>query len=258
MTLARRVALTTDLEDHVLDGVLRIASTTLDGEVGRGDGLDRASETDAVPSARRRPRLVDLPGWHPQLLREIRTASTAGRGDLGDLAQLRGEDGDDRHGIDPGGERVAQQPQGLGRVAGDGRVGHAEARRLHLAAVVGADGVLVDDAARVVDELTARRGELRGVLAGRLEQRREGEAARRPTVRLWAEGAPKELKDLLKARRYRWSPARRTWYIDLDEAQIEIEHDYLAERIYRRPVTGLPSDRFTARDRFSYRTNPEV
>lgn len=71
------------------------------------------------------------------------------------------------------------------------------------------------------------------------------ETARKPTVRLWAEGAPKELKDLLKARRYRWSPARRTWYIDLDEAQIEIEHDYLAERIYRRPVTGLPSDRFT-------------
>ncbi len=58
------------------------------------------------------------------------------------------------------------------------------------------------------------------------------DTARKPTVRLWAEGAPRELKDLLKARRYRWSPSRRTWYIDLDEAQIVIEHDYLAERIY--------------------------
>ncbi|AWV14961.1 hypothetical protein A3862_05110 [Methylobacterium sp. XJLW] len=77
-------------------------------------------------------------------------------------------------------------------------------------------------------------------------------------MRLWAEGASRELKELLKARRYRWSPTRRTWYIDLDEEQIEIEHGYLAERIYHRPVTGLPSDRFTARDRFSVRTNPDL
>ncbi len=83
------------------------------------------------------------------------------------------------------------------------------------------------------------------------------DTARKPTVRLWAEGAPRELKDLLKARRYRWSPSLRTWYIDLDEAQIVIEHDYLAERIYHRPVAGLPTDRFTARDRFSTRTNPD-
>jgi DNA polymerase-3 subunit epsilon len=84
------------------------------------------------------------------------------------------------------------------------------------------------------------------------------ETAGKPTVRLWAEGASRELKELLKARRYRWSPTRRTWYIDLDEEQIEIEHGYLAERIYHRPVTGLPSDRFTARDRFSVRTNPDL
>lgn len=84
------------------------------------------------------------------------------------------------------------------------------------------------------------------------------DTARRPTVRLWAEGAPMQRKDLLKARHYRWSPARRTWYIDLDEAKVPLEHDYLAERIYDRPVTGLPTDRFTARDRFSCRTNPEA
>ena len=83
------------------------------------------------------------------------------------------------------------------------------------------------------------------------------ETARRPTVRLWAQGSPIETKDLLKARRYRWSGARRCWYIDLEEDQIEIERSYLSEIIFRRPCGELPVDRFTARDRFSARTNPE-
>lgn len=83
------------------------------------------------------------------------------------------------------------------------------------------------------------------------------ETARRPTVRLWAQGSPIETKDLLKSRRYRWSASRRCWYVDLDEDQISIERSFLSEAIYRRPVTDLPADRFTARDRFSIRTNPE-
>lgn len=84
------------------------------------------------------------------------------------------------------------------------------------------------------------------------------ETARRPTVRLWAQGSPIETKDLLKSRRYRWSASRRCWYIDLDEDQIEIERSFLSEAIYRRSVIDLPADRFTARDRFSIRTNPEA
>ena len=84
------------------------------------------------------------------------------------------------------------------------------------------------------------------------------ETARKPTVRLWAEGSPIETKDLLKARSYRWRQRRRSWYIDLDEAQIEIERTFLSETIFRRPVAHLPADRFTARDRFSARANPEL
>ncbi|MEH3066165.1 MAG: 3'-5' exonuclease [Methylobacterium radiotolerans] len=83
------------------------------------------------------------------------------------------------------------------------------------------------------------------------------ETARKPTVRLWAQGSPIETKELLKARRYRWSGRRRCWYIDLDEDQIEIERSFLIEAIYRRPISDLPADRFTARDRYSARTNPE-
>jgi DNA polymerase-3 subunit epsilon len=82
--------------------------------------------------------------------------------------------------------------------------------------------------------------------------------ARRPTVRLWAEGSPFETKDLLKARSYRWSQRRRSWYVDLDEGQIEIERTFLSEQVFGRPVPHLPADQFTARDRFSARANPEL
>ncbi|KZC01953.1 DNA polymerase III PolC-type [Methylobacterium radiotolerans] len=82
--------------------------------------------------------------------------------------------------------------------------------------------------------------------------------ARRPTVRLWAEGSPFETKEILKARKYRWSQSRRSWYVDLDEAQIEIERTFLSEQVFGRPVPDLPSNQFTARDRFSARANPEL
>ncbi|MHB2209707.1 3'-5' exonuclease [Methylobacterium sp. CM6257] len=82
--------------------------------------------------------------------------------------------------------------------------------------------------------------------------------ARRPTVRLWAEGSPFETKEILKARSYRWSQRRRSWSIDLDEAQIEIERTFLSEQVFGRPVPDLPADQFTARDRFSARANPEL
>lgn len=81
--------------------------------------------------------------------------------------------------------------------------------------------------------------------------------ARRPTVRLWAEGSPFEMKEILKARSYRWSQRRRSWYVDLDEAQIDIERTFLSEQVFGRPVPDLPADQFTARDRFSTRSNPE-
>lgn len=84
------------------------------------------------------------------------------------------------------------------------------------------------------------------------------ETARKPTVRLWAHGSPIETKDVLKARRYRWSGRRRCWYIDLEEEQVESERAFLSQEIFHKSVTDLPTDRFTARDRFSVRTNPDV
>ncbi|ACA20857.1 Exonuclease RNase T and DNA polymerase III [Methylobacterium sp. 4-46] len=94
--------------------------------------------------------------------------------------------------------------------------------------------------------------------SGRLALAALLEAARRPTVRLWASDAPFALKNRLKDRNYRWSSRRRCWYIDLDEAQIEIERSFLSREIYGGSLPGLPADRFTARDRFSRRADPEA
>jgi DNA polymerase-3 subunit epsilon len=51
--------------------------------------------------------------------------------------------------------------------------------------------------------------------------------ARTPTWRVWAENSPFDLKDLLKARGYRWNAeaggSPRAWYIDVAESAREAE-----------------------------------
>ena len=68
------------------------------------------------------------------------------------------------------------------------------------------------------------------------------EAARRPTWRIRAEGAPFDLKDALKARGYRWDDgsrgAVRAWYADVADADLEI--DYLRREIYQRDIDIRP------------------
>lgn len=83
------------------------------------------------------------------------------------------------------------------------------------------------------------------------------DTARRTEVRLWAEGAPFDMKDTLRKRGYRWSPGgagkRKAWYRDISEAQLDEEMRYLNEHIYPRAVGVLPMDRFNAKDRYSDR-----
>lgn len=80
--------------------------------------------------------------------------------------------------------------------------------------------------------------------------------ARRPSWRIWAENSPFDLKDILKARGYRWNgetgPAPRAWYIDLDEADRETEVAFLRAEIYRGEI-DLLMRRLTAFERFSDR-----
>lgn len=52
--------------------------------------------------------------------------------------------------------------------------------------------------------------------------------ARLPTARLYAERAPFELKDTLKAAGYRWSPERRAWWTEGEPERIANEAVWLA------------------------------
>src|SRR6185437_1698318 len=82
------------------------------------------------------------------------------------------------------------------------------------------------------------------------------EEARKPTVRVCAEGAPFEFKDTLKARGYRWNDgidgAPRAWWKEVSDGEVSIEVEFLKSKIFRGDV-NIPTKRITAYDRFSDR-----
>ena len=82
------------------------------------------------------------------------------------------------------------------------------------------------------------------------------ERARRKTIRIWAEQSPFELKDALKRRGYRWSDGAdgrpRSWYVDVDESNQNIEIEYLQDTIYQAGI-DIQIQTLTAFDRFSVR-----
>jgi DNA polymerase-3 subunit epsilon len=82
------------------------------------------------------------------------------------------------------------------------------------------------------------------------------ETARKPTVRIWAEQSPFELKDSLKRRGYRWSDGTdgrpKSWYADICETQLDAEIHFLKTEIYLRDVEPR-LQRLTAFTRFSAR-----
>ncbi|MFQ3451800.1 3'-5' exonuclease [Bradyrhizobium sp. UFLA01-814] len=80
--------------------------------------------------------------------------------------------------------------------------------------------------------------------------------ARKKTVRVWAEQSPFDLKDSLKRRGYRWSDGSdgrpKSWYIDIDEDELDDEVAFLKTEIYLRDVEPRLQT-LTAFDRFSTR-----
>ncbi|MBS0984536.1 3'-5' exonuclease [Gluconobacter cerinus] len=80
--------------------------------------------------------------------------------------------------------------------------------------------------------------------------------ARTVWTRLWAEYAPFELKDTLKARGYRWNDGSdgrpKAWFIDRPPEEVEEEVRFLRSDIYQREADILvrpveAGDRFTSR-----------
>jgi len=82
------------------------------------------------------------------------------------------------------------------------------------------------------------------------------ERARRKTVRIWALQSPFQLKDILKLRNYRWSDGAdgrpKSWYLDVDEEEVEAELRFLRTEIYQRDI-DIERQEFTALDRYSDR-----
>jgi DNA polymerase-3 subunit epsilon len=82
------------------------------------------------------------------------------------------------------------------------------------------------------------------------------ETARKKTMRVWAEQSPFELKDSLKRRGYRWSDGSdgrpKSWYIDVDEVDLDREVAFLKAEIYLRDIEPRLQT-LTAFTRFSSR-----
>jgi len=80
--------------------------------------------------------------------------------------------------------------------------------------------------------------------------------ARMSSFRIWAQKAPFELKETLKARGYRWNSGEnghpKSWYIDLHAEQCEEEKSYLEAEIYRHSV-DFRVDEINAKVRYSDR-----
>lgn len=80
------------------------------------------------------------------------------------------------------------------------------------------------------------------------------ESSRQPTLRVWANGAPYQLKDVLKARQYRWCDGTtgrfKAWYRDVPASDLEAERAWLQDNCR----IGLPFiGRFDATARYSVR-----
>lgn len=79
-------------------------------------------------------------------------------------------------------------------------------------------------------------------------------ASQRCRMRIFAENAPFEMKDHLKARGYRWSDGSaglpKCWWTEVPEAVLEDELLFLRTEIYRWRDADPPVRRLTAFDRF--------
>ena len=78
-------------------------------------------------------------------------------------------------------------------------------------------------------------------------------SARKALVRIWAEGSPFDMKDVLKARGYRWNDGTdgrpKAWWVEVDEETGEVEIAFLRREVYRREVEPY-TQKVTAFERF--------
>jgi DNA polymerase-3 subunit epsilon len=92
-------------------------------------------------------------------------------------------------------------------------------------------------------------------LAGTTGLARLLQAAQANSFRVFADGAPFETKDLLKARGYRWDPERRVWHGEVrDEAALDDERAWLKAKVYGGRAAAVTVEKQDARVRYSARS----
>ena len=108
---------------------------------------------------------------------------------------------------------------------------------------------------RAVDDCHALLQVLTTPLASdaRLPFRNLLESARKSLLRIWAEGSPFDMKDVLKARGYRWNDGAdgrpKSWWVEVAEEAGEAELSFLRREVYRQEVEPY-TQRIAAFERF--------
>jgi DNA polymerase-3 subunit epsilon len=78
-------------------------------------------------------------------------------------------------------------------------------------------------------------------------------SARRSLIRIWAEGSPFDMKDVLRQRGYRWNDGSdgrpKSWWVEVEEAAYPEELTFLQKEVYRREVEPYVQ-KMTAFERF--------
>jgi DNA polymerase-3 subunit epsilon len=114
------------------------------------------------------------------------------------------------------------------------------------------DGHRADEDCRALLEILSRPLPSTGEVA----LKRLLDTARKPTMRVWAENAPFDFKDILKARGYRWNDGAdgrpRSWWSDIHPDALEGELVFLRSDIFQYEA-DISVRRVTAVDRFSDR-----
>jgi len=107
----------------------------------------------------------------------------------------------------------------------------------------------IDDCHALLEVLARPAGECNALPFAELLQ-----SSARCRIRIFAENAPFDMKDHLKARGYRWSDGSdgltKAWWIEVDEDMYDDELHYLRSEIYRWDDAEPPTVRLTAHDRF--------
>jgi DNA polymerase-3 subunit epsilon len=82
------------------------------------------------------------------------------------------------------------------------------------------------------------------------------EAAKEPSLRLWATGSPFDSKDRLRERGYRWEAAVKTWSRLVPKADARAESEWLKAEVYNGRAAQIDVEVLDATVRFSSRSGP--